>query len=81
MARKKSSSRTTLSYILSLLIAIFLSILVVLTVTRFTVMSPGFLISKMDGADFYKQSVGSIAKIMSFNKCSSRFDTTAITAY
>mgnify|MGYP000038901247 CR=1 FL=1 len=60
MARKKSSSRTTLSYILSLLIAIFLSILVVLTVTRFTVMSPSFLISKMDGADFYKQSVVSL---------------------
>ena len=53
MARKKSSSRTTLSYILSLLIAIFLSILVVLTVTRFTGMSSGFLISKMDEADFY----------------------------
>ena len=60
MARKKSSSRTTLSYILSLLIAIFLSILVVLTVTRFTVMSPSFLISQMDGADFYKQSVVSL---------------------
>ena len=55
MARKKSSSRTTLSYILSLLIAIFLSILVVLTVTRFTVMSPGFLISKMDGMKRYSK--------------------------
>lgn len=62
MASKKSSSRTTLSYILSLLIAIFLSIFVVMTVTRFTVMSPSYLIAKMDNADFYKQSVVSLNK-------------------
>lgn len=57
---KKSNSRTTVSYILSLLIAIFLSIFIVLTVTRFTVMSPSYLISKMEQADFYQQSVISL---------------------
>ena len=60
MPAKKSNSRTTLSYLLSLLIAIFLSIFVVLTVTRFTVMSPSYLITKMDKADFYRQSVVSL---------------------
>lgn len=60
MASKKSNSRSTLSYILSLLIAIFLSVFVVITVTRFTVMSPSFLMSKMEEANFYSQSVVSL---------------------
>ena len=60
MARKKSSSRTTLSYILSLLIAIFLSIFSSSNSNSFYCYVSKFLNFKMDGADFYKQSVVSL---------------------
>lgn len=51
------SNRKMISYILSLLISIFLSIFIVLTITRFTVMSPQFILKQMDKTDFYNQSV------------------------
>ncbi|MBM6880018.1 hypothetical protein H6A09_05010 [[Clostridium] spiroforme] len=57
MAKSHSSTRKTLSYLFSLLIAIFLSIFVVLTVTRFTIMSPNYILKQMNKADFYEQSI------------------------
>lgn len=57
MAKSHLSTRKTLSYLFSLLIAIFLSIFVVLTVTRFTIMSPNYILRQMNKADFYKQSI------------------------
>ena len=50
MSRK--SSRNHLSYLLALLLTIFISIFIVLTVTNVTIMNSSYLISKMESADF-----------------------------
>lgn len=60
MAKSHLSTRKTLSYLFSLLIAIFLSIFVVLTVTRFTIMSPSYILRQMNNADFYEQSIADL---------------------
>ncbi|WP_249026440.1 hypothetical protein [Thomasclavelia cocleata] len=52
----KRSNRTNISFLLALLLTIFISIFIVITVTRVTIMNPSYLISKMESADFYQQS-------------------------
>ena len=58
----KKNSRNHVSYLLSLLLTIFISIFVVITVTKVTIMNPDYLISKMESADFYQQSVVNLNK-------------------
>ena len=53
----KRSNRTNISFLLALLLTIFISIFIVITVTRVTIMNPSYLISKMESADFYQQSI------------------------
>lgn len=60
MSRK--SSRNHLSYLLALLLTIFISIFIVLTVTNVTIMNSSYLISKMESADFYRQSIINLNK-------------------
>lgn len=60
MSRK--SSRNHLSYLLALLLTIFISIFIVLTVTNVTIMNSSYLISKMESADFYQQSIVNLNK-------------------
>ena len=60
MSRK--SSRNYLSYLVALLLTIFISIFIILTVTNVTIMNSSYLTSKMESADFYRQSVINLNK-------------------
>ena len=58
----KRSNHTNISFLLALLLTIFISIFIVITVTRVTIMNPSYLISKMESADFYQQSIVNLNK-------------------
>lgn len=58
----KRSSRSNISFLLALLLTIFISIFIVITVTKATIMNPNYLISKMESADFYQQSIVNLNK-------------------
>lgn len=58
----KRKSRNNISFLLALLLTIFISSLVVTTVTRFTLMNPSYLIAKLESADFYQQSIINLNK-------------------
>ena len=58
----KRSSRSNISFLLALLLTIFISILIVITVTKTTIMNPNYLISKMERADLYQQSIVNLNK-------------------
>lgn len=58
----KKNSRNHISYLLALLLTIFISIFIVITVTKVTIMNPTYLISKMGSANFYQQSVINLNK-------------------
>lgn len=58
----KRKSRNRLSYLLALLLTIFISTLIITSVTKFTIMNPSYLITKMTNADFYQQSVINLNK-------------------
>ena len=54
---KKNKSRTVISFILSILLAIFMTLLVILTITRFTMTSPSYLVNKLEDANYFTGSV------------------------
>lgn len=58
----KKNNRNFISYILALLLTIFISIFIVITVTKVTIMNPNYLTSKMENANFYQQSVINLNK-------------------
>lgn len=54
---KRNNNRKGISIVLSLLISIFTFILILTTVTKFTIVNPNYLMSKMEKADFYQETI------------------------
>lgn len=56
----KRKNRMTISYLLAILLTIFISTLIITTVTRFTIMSPQYILKKMDQVNFYQETVNEL---------------------
>ena len=51
----KKSKRRSVAYIVSLLLTVFISIFIVLTISNFTVFNANYLLSKMESVNFYQE--------------------------
>ena len=56
----KKSKRRSVAYIVSLLLTVFISIFIVLTISNFTVFNANYLLSKMESVNFYQESISNL---------------------
>lgn len=56
----KKSKRRSVAYIVSLLLTVFISIFIVLTISNFTVFNANYLLSKMESVNFYQEAISNL---------------------
>ena len=58
----KKSKRRSVAYIVSLLLTVFISIFIVLTISNFTIFNANYLLSKMESVNFYQEAISNLNK-------------------
>lgn len=58
----KKDTRKSVAYIISLLLTIFISLSIVLTITNFTIFNENYLFSKMESVNFYQEAITNLNK-------------------
>ncbi|MEG0660813.1 MAG: hypothetical protein RR443_09585 [Anaerorhabdus sp.] len=69
----KQKWRTVVSYLFSFFLAFFLFVIVILTTTRFTLMSSSYFMNKMDAVDYYDNTATELNRFIKNNAAPSGF--------
>lgn len=58
----KKTKRKSIAYIVSLLLTVFISVFIILTITNFTIFNANYLLSKMENVNFYQEAISNLNK-------------------